>query len=296
MHPTPLLRPPSFFGAALWMSGTLASFMLMAVGGRELSATLGTAEILFLRSALALALLGLVIATRLRFGPPLSLRTQRFGMHALRNVAHFAGQYGWFLGIAAIPLAEVFALEFTVPVWTAVLAGLLLGERLTPVRMAAIALGFVGVLIMLRPGLAVVHPAAVAVLAGAASYGLSHTLTRSLAGTESPLVILFYMTVVQLPLGFALAVDEWVLPSALEWPWLVAIAGAGLSGHYCLTRALTLADVTVVMPIDFLRLPLIAVLGFALYGEQLDGFVALGAAVMLLANLLNLRSKNPVVD
>jgi drug/metabolite transporter (DMT)-like permease len=277
--------------AALWMGGTLVSFMVMAIGGRELSSTLGTAEILFFRSAIGLGLLLAFTAGRLRTATPAQLlRTQRLGLHAVRNIAHFAGQFGWFFGIAYIPLAEVFALEFTVPIWTAVLAPLLLHERLTRARIAAVALGFLGVLIMLRPGLEAIDPAAIAVLLGAASYGVSHTLTRKLARSETPLVVLFYMTLIQLPLGFALALDAWVVPPPAAWPWLTGIAAAGLSGHYCLTRALALADATLVVPMDFLRLPLIALVGYVLYAEQIDLFVGFGAAVMLLGNVLNVRA------
>lgn len=276
--------------AALWMGGTLMSFVVMAIGGRELSAHLGTAEILFFRSAIALVLLVGLLGSGLAGHPGVVLRTRRIGLHALRNVAHFGGQYGWFFGLAALPLAEVFALEFTLPVWTAILAALLLRERLTRTRIAAIALGIVGVLTLLRPGAAAVDPAAVAVLLGAMSYGLSHTLTRALAQTETRMAVLFYMSLIQLPLGLVFALEDWVTPTTGAWPWLAGIAVAGLAGHYCLTRALALADATVVVPMDFLRLPLIALVGAALYGEVLDAWVAAGAGVMLLGNYLNVRA------
>jgi drug/metabolite transporter (DMT)-like permease len=290
---------PAIALAALWMVGTLLSFVLMAIGGRELSADLATAEILFFRSAIALLLLGVLLGSGVAGHPVKVLRTGRTGLHVLRNVAHFGGQFGWFLGLAALPLAEVFALEFTLPVWTAILAALLLRERLTGTRVVAIALGFLGVLILLRPGAQAIDPAAVAVLLGAVSYGLSHTLTRVLAQSETRLAILFYMSLIQLPLGLLLALEGWVIPPADAWPWLAGIAVTGLTGHYCLTRALSLADATVVVPMDFLRLPLIALVGAVLYGESLDLYVAAGAGVMLLGNWLNLRaarSENPVVD
>lgn len=273
--------------AAAWMCGTLGSFMAMAVGGRELSYELGTFEILFFRSLVGLLIVCLLLTRSGWHGG----RTQLLGVHAIRNLGHFGGQYGWFYGIALIPLAEVFALEFTLPIWTAILATLLLGERLNRSRLLAVALGAVGMLIMLRPGFAVVEPAALVVLAAAFCYGLSHTLTRKLALTEAPLTILFYMTVVQLPLGLLPALEHWVWPSPTSVPWLIVVGIAGLTGHYCLARALSLADAAIVIPIDFLRLPLIAVVGYLYYREPLDIYVLIGAAVMFAGNLINVRAE-----
>lgn len=146
-------------------------------GGRELSSELGTFEILFFRSLIGLFIVGLLLAQ----SDWRQILSKHLGLHTIPNLAHFGGQFGWFYGIALIPLAEVFAIEFTVPVWTAILASLLLKERLTRGRIAAIVLGFIGMLIILRPGIAVISPAALAVLAGVIAYALSHTLTRRLA-------------------------------------------------------------------------------------------------------------------
>jgi uncharacterized membrane protein len=170
------------------MSGTLVSFMAMAIGGRELSDQLSTFQILFFRSVIGL----MIVCFFLWRSNWRQVITKNFRIHGLRNIAHFGGQFGWFYGIAFIPLAEVFALEFTVPVWTAVLATVLLGEHITRERVTAIAFGVVGVLLILRPGLAVVNPASLAVLGGAFCYAFSHTLTRKLALVDTPLAILFY--------------------------------------------------------------------------------------------------------
>jgi drug/metabolite transporter (DMT)-like permease len=212
-------------------------------------------------------------------------------VHILRNLAHFGGQFGWFYGLALIPMAEVFAIEFTVPVWTALLAAVILRERLTPSRIAAIGLGIAGMLIILRPGVSVVSPAALAVLGGAVCYALSHTLTRRLVQTDAPIMILFYMTLVQLPLGLLPALGDWTAPTPGMWPWLLAVGAAALSGHYCMARAFALADATVVVPMDFLRLPMIALVGRLLYGEAIDAFVLGGALVMLAGNIVNIRAE-----
>ncbi len=277
----------SIRGAAFWMGGTLLSFSAMAVGGRELSAELNTFQILFFRSLVGLAVV-IALAARSGWAP---MRTRRPGWHVLRNVAHFGGQFGWFYGLALIPLAQVFAIEFTIPIWTLVLATVFLRERLTGARVASVALGFAGMLVILRPGLEGFSPAALAVLAGALGYAISYIFTKKLIATDAPLAVLFWMTLVQLPLGFVPALASWVWPSVHLWPWLVVVGVTALTAHYCLSRALALADAMVVVPMDFLRLPLIAVIGALAYGEPLEWAVFAGAAIMVAGNLLNLRAE-----
>ena len=269
------------------MSGTLVSFMAMAIGGRELSVQLSTFQILFFRSVIGF----LVVCFFLGCSNWRQIFSKQLRVHVLRNISHFGGQFGWFYGIAFIPLAEVFALEFTVPVWTAVLATMLLREQITRTRVAAIILGVLGVFLILRPGLAVISPASIAVLGSAICYALSHTLTRRLALVDTPLTILFYMTVIQLPLGFMTSVFDWTTPSLAMLPWIMVVGVAALSGHYCMARALAIADAIVVVPMDFLRLPLIAAVGFLFYGESLDWFVLAGGVVMFTGNFLNIQAE-----
>jgi len=272
--------------AALWMSGALVSFMSMAISGRELAAELTTFQILFFRSLVGLV----VVAILLQRSGWTQVETRMFGTHLVRNLAHFGGQYGWFYGLAFIPLTEVFAIEFTVPIWTAILATIFLGERMNRMRALAVAVGFVGVLVILRPGVAIVSPGALAVLGGALGYAASHVFTKRLSSTETPLAILFYMTVIQLPLGLVPALPGWVWPSAASWPWVVVVATTALSAHYCLARAFRLADASVVVPMDFLRLPLIAIVGFVFYDEALQVWVLVGAVIVFAAAWLNLKS------
>ena len=274
--------------AALWMSGALVSFAAMAISGRERSVELSTVEILFLRSVVGLVVVALLL-TRLGWG---RVRSHRLGTHLVRNLVHFVGQFGWFFAIALIPLAQVFALEFTVPIWTAVLATVLLGERLTRPRVLAIVLGFFGILVILRPGFSIINVASLAALASALGYAASHVLTRRLALTDAPIAILFYMTVVQLPLAFVPAIFVWVWPSPVLWPWVVVVGLTGLSAHYCMARALKLAEATVVVPMDFLRLPLIALVGFLFYGEVLEIWVFIGAAFICAGVYLNVKDAN----
>lgn len=272
--------------AALWMSGALLWFCLMAVGGRELAGQVHTFEILLVRSVV-----GLVIATVWirSTGQHALLFTRRWKLHAVRNVVHFIGQYGWFLGLGLLPLAQVFALEFTTPFWTLLIAAVFLGERLTGRKLLAIGLGFAGVWVILNPGREIVNPAALYVLVAAVFYAGSYVATKALAATDAPLTVLFYMNAMQCVLGLVLALPYFSMPTPPQWGWLLAVGVSAFCAHFCMTSAMKHADVGVVVTLDFLRLPLIAVVGMLLYQEAYRVELLLGAALMLTGNLINVR-------
>jgi len=281
-------RIPVAVRAALWMGGALLSFALMAISVRELLRTMQTFEILFFRSAVSLAIM---LAILPRYGGR-ALVTQRFGLHFVRNVLHFAGQSAWVFAIGALPLATVFAIEFTMPVWTAVLATFILHERLNRGRIVMLAAGMAGILVILRPGLQHVPAAALVMLAGSFAYASTMIATKRLAGHETVFAVLFYMAAIQLPLSFAFAVPLWVTPGLDALPWLVTVGVTGLSAHMCLTRAFRIADATLVVPFDFLRLPLIAVVGMFLYQEPPQLAVFIGAAIMFAGTYYSIRREN----
>lgn len=270
--------------AILWMTGTLASFCLMAIAARELSAELSVFQALFFRSAIGLICLGLVYIS-LKNKPVLF--TKRLKLHLLRNSVHFAGQYGWFMGIALLPLANVFALEFTVPVWTALIAAFFLKEVMTQKKIISICLGLVGVFIIVKPGYGIFEMASLIVIGAAICYAVAYTSTKALLTTESPFSILFYMCLLQLPIGLVGALNNWVWPEGGQWLWLFLIGITALTAHFCITKAMSHADVTVIVTLDFLRLPLVALLGVLLYQEAFEFSLILGAAVMLLGNIVN---------
>ncbi|MEM7250379.1 MAG: DMT family transporter [Pseudomonadota bacterium] len=276
--PRPLL-------ALLWMSGALVSFLAMGVAGRELSVELAPHHMAFYRNAICL----LILAPIVYFSAGQIWRTAHLTRHAIRNAVHFFAQWCWLFGVGVLPLAEVFAIEFTVPLWTAILAAIFLRERLTGWRLVAIGLGFIGVLVLLRPGVAIVDPASFVVLAAAIGYSIAYVLTKHLVGTDSALTVVWWMNVVQLIIGGALSIGNLVWPSVSLWPWVLLIGLVGLSSHYCVSRALAYADATVVVPLDFLRLPLGAAVGFALYGEAVGVALLIGAALILAGNWINLR-------
>ncbi|SDE90384.1 Permease of the drug/metabolite transporter (DMT) superfamily [Salipiger thiooxidans] len=273
--------------AVLWMSGAIVSFTTMAVAGREVSLDLDTFEIMLYRS-----LIGVVIVVTLltATGQTGQVTRRRLGLHLARNLCHFAGQNLWFFAVAAIPIAQVFALEFTSPLWVIVLSPFVLGEKLTPTRALAAVLGFVGILVVARPSPETINPGLIAAALAAIGFAGSAVTTRRLTRTETTVCILFWLTVMQSVFGLVCAgIDgDIAFPAATSWPWVVLIAIAGLVAHYCLTTALSLAPAPVVMPIDFARLPVAALVGIILYQEALDPYVFIGAAIIFGANYFNI--------
>lgn len=276
--------------AALWMSGAIASFSAMAIAGRSVSFELDTFEIMMYRSFIGLAVMILVIQIR---GLWPQINRQNLGQHTFRNIAHFTGQNLWFYAIAVIPLAQVFALEFTSPLWVLVLSPLVLGERLTKVRATAAIIGFVGILIVARPSPDTLSLGVGFAALSAICFALTILFTKRLTRNTSIACILFYLTLMQAVFGMIAAGfdGDVMLPSTQTLPWLVLIGGAGLLAHFCMTNALAIAPATVVVPLDFIRLPLIAIIGLLVYGEALDIWVLVGAVVIFSGNYLNIWSE-----
>lgn len=270
-----------------WMSAMIASFLLQMIAVRELSENLGVFQILFIRTCISLSIVMPLIAAR---GPRL-LRTDRIGMHMARNGVNFVAQAAWTYGVAMLPLAAVTALEFSTPVWVALLAALFLGERLSRHRVIAVLSGFIGVLIILRPGVEAVQLAALVVLGSALCFATSNVIAKALTRTEDTLTIVIWMQIMQLPIGFLACIWTWTDPVWSDAPWLIVIGCTGLSAHYAMAKAFSLADTTVVMPIDFLRLPLAGILAYAVYREPVSILVFLGAALMFAGNFHSVRQE-----
>ncbi|CAH2401378.1 DMT family transporter [Mesorhizobium ventifaucium] len=279
---------PSIPKAAFWMALSIASFLTMSVAGRATTAELNVFQVLELRSVIGLFILLPLVTMSGGFA---AMRSKRPTAHIARNVVHFVGQAAWLYALTLIPLAVLISIEFTTPIWTAILAVGFLGERLSRPRLAAIMLGLIGVLIIVRPGVSSVDPGHVVVLGAAACFGISVVLVKSLTRTDSVVCIIFWMLVIQSVLGLIPALYEWRNPPLELWPWILLIAFTGMSSHFCMARALAYADATVISPMDFLRVPLSALIGWLLYQEQIDAFTAGGALLILLGNLLNLQKK-----
>lgn len=270
------------------MALSIASFLGMTVAGRETTNALNVFQVTELRSVVGfIILLPLVMAS----GGFSAMRTKRPMQHVARNVVHYMGQAGWLYALTLIPLAELVSIEFTTPIWTAILAVMFLGEKLNARKLIAIAFGMLGVLVIVRPGMGTIAMGHLIVLCAAVSFGISMVMVKSLTRTESVVRIIFWMLVVQSIIGFIPAWIEWRNPPLALWPWIVAIAFTGMSSHFCLARALTYADATLVSPMDFLRLPFTALVGWLVYSENIDAFTVAGAALILLGNLVNLRRR-----
>ena len=279
------LPMPSLIQGTFWMSGALLSFVSMAIAGRELSYTLDIFQILTFRSLIALLITILVI---IWVGWHV-VKTDHIYVHFFRNIVHFGGQFGWFLGISLLPLATVFALEYAIPVWTALLAVLFLGERMHHARVLAITCGIAGVVIILRPGLNVIDPAAFIVIGAAFCYAVAYITTKSMTKTEHPLAVLFYMNLIQVLLAVIPASFVWITPSLSDVKWIILVGIGGFFSHYCLTRAFQVADTLTVIPIDFMRLPIIAIIGYFFYNEGLEIALLFGAVVIFVGNYYNIR-------
>ena len=276
--------------AAVWMTGSIFSFTAMAIAARSVSDVHDTFEIMMWRSVVGFVL---VLAVAGAWGRLIEVRRDRLGQHVLRNVVHFTGQNLWFWALTMIPLAQVFALEFTSPIWVILLSPLVLGERLTKARLFAAGMGFLGILLVARPDFGTLDPGVLAAAGSALCFAATSLLTKKLTRGESIVSILFWLTLMQGVFGLITAGLDGVihLPTWQTLPWLMLIGFCGVLAHLCLTTALSLAPASYVIPIDFARLPVIAAIGMLFYAEPLDPYVLLGAAIIFLGNLANIRAE-----
>ena len=273
--------------AVAFMTGAIASFSAMAVAGREVSFELDTFEIMMYRSFVGIAL---VLALGWYFGTLGQITRRHMGTHFTRNIAHFTGQNLWFYAVTVIPLTQLFALEFTSPLWVLLLSPMVLGERLTRMRVLAAVMGFVGILIITRPWEYGISFGITTAALSAVAFAWTTLMTKKLTRTESVTCVLFYLTVMQAVFGVICAGYDGniAIPSLTALPYVMVIALCGLLAHFCITSALSVAPATVVIPVDFARLPVIAVIGMLAYGEALDILVLAGAVLIFVGNYSNI--------
>jgi drug/metabolite transporter (DMT)-like permease len=272
--------------ATLWMSGWLALMVIIAVAGREALRDMSVFQLMELRSVIGMLMLWPLVRAA---GGLAAMRTTRLKQHVLRNGVHYAAQYGWMAALLLIPLAQVVAIEFTMPIWAALLAVVFLGERMNGTKVAAIALGLAGVWVIVRPDHTGLNPGQLIALVAAVGFAVSVVLVKSLTRTDAAVVVSFWMLVVQSLIGLVPALLLWRWPSAAAWGWVLVVAFCGTYSHYCFARAMQHAPATVLVPMDFLRVPLSAAAGWAVYQERVDVFTVAGVVLILGANLLNLR-------
>lgn len=249
---------------------------------RVLSSELHALAIVFYRSLFGL----LAVAPWLWRHRSTIGRTANFRLHLGRALLKLLALFAFFQAIAGAPLASVTAIAFTTPLFVAMGAVLLLGERLPGLRIAAIALGFLGVLVIVRPGEGLAEPALLYAVAGAMGIAAIALMLKFLTGRDSPSTIVGLNLLLSVPLALALALPVLTLPS---WPMLGLLAFQGAAGALsmtCVTRAMALADASFLSPIEFVRLPLVALIAFLAFGEVADGWTWLGGAVIFAAVVL----------
>ena len=273
--------------AASWMAGWLSLMVIIAVAGREAMRELGVFQLMELRSLIGLVMLWPLVHAA---GGVRAMGTARPWAHLVRNSVHYAAQYGWFAALMLIPLAQVVAIEFTMPIWAAALAVAVLGERMSRSKWLAIALGLGGVLVIVRPAATQLSPGQLIALAAAVGFAVSVVLVKSITRTDAAVKLSFWMLVVQSAIGAIPAATQWVWPSPVVWGWVVVVAFCGTYSHYCFARAMQHAPATVLVPMDFLRVPFTVAVGWSLYGERIDALTVIGVLLILAGNLLNLRT------
>ena len=276
--------------AAAWMMGAVVSFTSMAIAGRAISLELDTFEIMLYRS-----LLGIVVVLGVGglAGTLHQINRRNLGLHFVRNISHFVGQNLWFFALTVITLPQLFAFEFSVPLWVALFAPFFLSERLTRARLSAALIGFVGILIVARPDQIGLNAGIIAAAVSALGFTGSGIATKLLTRTQTVTCIMFWLTLMQAVFGLICAGydGDIALPSAAGLPWVILIGLAGLFAHFCITRALQVAPAIIVYPMDFVRLPLAATIGIFFYDEPFQVLVFLGATIIMAANYFNIKSE-----
>ena len=209
-----------------------------------------------------------------------ALRTERLHLHLCRALFGMTAMVLWFFTLSLMPLAEATALSFTAPIFTSILAVFFLGELMRRHRWIALGLGFLGALIIIRPGLAVINPVALLAVVTALVWGSSTVLLKYMSRSETTLATVIYLPLLLTPLSLLPAMLVWEWPTMELWGMAILFGAVGTAGHYCLTRALTVAEATSVVPFDYLRLPFVAFIAFFVFGEIADLWVWLGGGLI----------------
>ena len=267
--------PPTAQGMALMVATTLC-FTAMQAMVRVMGEVLHPFEVAFFRNLFGLLALTPIF---LRHGVA-PLRTTKLHLHGLRGGLQGGGMLAFFMGVTLIPLAEVTALSFSAPLFGSLLAVLLLGEVFRIRRITALVAGFLGVLVVLRPGVEAISPGALLILGSSLTWGMAITMIKVLSKTESAVTQTVYMGLFLTPITLVPALFVWEWPEPEHYLWFAAIGIVGTVGHISFAQAIKLADSTAVLPLDFLRLIWASIIGFALFAEIPDLWSWLGGAVI----------------
>ncbi|MEE9333774.1 MAG: DMT family transporter [Granulosicoccaceae bacterium] len=268
-------RKSVVMGSLAMLASTLF-FASMHACVRYLSGDLHPFEIAFFRNLLGVLIL---IPFAIKAGTSV-LKTQHFNLHLIRASFNVVAMLVFFYALSITPLALVQALSFTAPLFTTILAVFFLGEIVRLRRWAAIIVGFIGVLIILRPGVEPIQLGAVLVMCSAAIWAMTMIVIKKLSNTDSALTITLYVSLFLTLFSFLPALIFWEWPEGVQWLWLLAIALLGTSGQLCLAKAFSYADATLVLPIDFAKIIWGALFGYWFFAEAVDSLTWLGAIIV----------------
>jgi drug/metabolite transporter (DMT)-like permease len=269
----------SYLAGAAWMAVAAVAFSGLLITVRALSPRFPAVELVFVR-ALVGVLFIVPIVTRSGLG---ALRTRRFPLHALRAIFAGVAMVLLYYALARIAVADVTALTFLIPLFTTVAAAMLLNERVAAPRWIATGLGFAGAMVIVRPGFAAIDLALVCALLSSVAYAGAWTTVKFLTRTEPASVTVFYLNALTLPLLLVPVLFVGVVPQAADLPVLVAMAFCGWAAHFCQARAFAAADASAVMPFDFLRLPIAALMAWLAFAEMTEPWTWIGAVVIFAA-------------
>jgi drug/metabolite transporter (DMT)-like permease len=280
VNPAPALPVATPLRAALLMLGSTLAFGLMAIAIRYATRYVPTQEVAFFRNAFGLlALLPMLI--RPGSAP---VKTQQLPRYFLRSAIGLASMLCAFWAIGHLPISQAISLSYSTPLFVTIAAVLWLGETVRMRRWAAVIVGFIGVLIIVRPGSTSFTPGTLVAVGAAVLSSLVAIQIKQLTRVDSADTVVFYTYVFWVPLSLLPALFVWVWPTGLAWVWLVATGVLGTLGQLLWTRALRLGEVSALTPISFMQLPLVSLLGWLLFNETLDRWTVIGAGIILGAN------------
>jgi drug/metabolite transporter (DMT)-like permease len=267
---------PGAVRGAAWMIFSSVLFTFNAGAVRHITAEVHPYEVAFFRAAI-----GLPLMLPWLFGVGLiALRTPHFGLYVVRGTLSAASTIAWFVALALIPVAEATAISFTTPIFASIAAAIALGEAMRLRRWTAVAVSFIGMAIILRPGFEEVNLGTWLVLGSAVFVAINTILIKTATRTDLPDAIAFWQILVMIPICFVPALFVWTWPTWEQWAWIVVIAIISTAGHRALARAYAAADVSLVQAFDFTRLPFAVALGWLMFAELPDIYTWIGALII----------------
>jgi len=271
----------------IWMVLSVFAFCFVVIGVKQVNTNISPFQIIFFR-----ALIGLISLLILLPRTTITGSFSNIKQHLLRNVFHLIAQYGWVVGIVYLSLAEVTAIEFTTPIWILILAPFFLKEKITGKKISSILLGFIGILIILKPGIDIINYNSIIVLLSAICFAIAHTATKKIVQTTLASDVVFIMCLTQLPISFACAYTNWYWPNYSDYFWLILIGLSGIWAHFSLAKALKKEDISSLISIDYLRLPILILAGILFYNQTFDITIIIGGTLIILGNYINQKKVN----